>query len=541
MFSGPFFWRQHMTTRRDLVKSALLAAGGASVPLVGAAASPLPASTWRRGPEGRRIADLGNGTYLNPVLSGDYADPTVLRDGDEYFMTNTSHDANPGIVLWRSRDLVTWSPIGPVLFKPIGTVWAMDLIKHNGRYFIYIPCFPNGGQSIMVIHADRIEGPWSDPIDLKIPRIDPGHVVGEDGKRYLFVNGGGRVRLTDDGLATDGELVERAYELWKYPDDWTVEMFAPEGPKFIRRDGYFYLVAAVGGTAGPATSHMVVVSRSRSAFGPWEQCPHNPIVHTKSESEPWWSRGHATIVEGQGGSWWLVYHGYENGFRTLGRQVLLEPMEWDSAGWPRALGGDLSKPLKKPRSAASPRAPFTLSDDFSTNKFGVQWRFHKPGTNELQRAKLENGSLVVKAKGQSPVDCSPMTLSAQDRAYEVRVALFDAKAAEGGLLLFYSERVHYGIGFDGKRLITYGYGERHDWLRIDLEASSVVLKITNSHHIVTMHYSTDGEHWTKHPWQFEVSGAHQNVLGGFLSLRPALFCCGSGSVRFSDFRYRGLA
>jgi xylan 1,4-beta-xylosidase len=531
-----------MTTRRDLMKSALLAVGGTALPAAANASSTgQRPSAWRRGPENRRIADLGDGTYLNPVLSGDYADPTVLRDGDEYFMTNTSHDANPGIVLWRSSDLVNWTPLGPILFKPIGTVWAMDLIKHDGRFFIYIPALADGTQTIMVMHADRIEGPWSGPIDLHIPRIDPGHVVGEDGKRYLFVNGGGRVRLTADGLATDGELVEGAYDLWRYPEDWVVEMYAPEGPKFIRRDGYFYLTAAVGGTAGPATSHMVVVSRSRSVLGPWEQCPHNPIVRTSSVDEPWWSRGHATFVEGRGGDWWLVYHGYENGYRTLGRQVLLEPVKWDRDGWPRAQGGDLSKPLPKPRGTSNALAALTLSDDFSSNKLGTQWRFHKPGREELQRVRLEERSLAVQGKGTSPGDCSPMTFSAADRAYEIRVSLDRIDAAQGGMLLFYSERMYFGIGFDGKRLCTYAYGERHDWLRIEVAASRLLLRITNDHHIVTMHYSTESDRWLKHPWQFEVSGAHQNVLGGFLSLRPALFACGNGSVHFRDFCYRALS
>jgi len=317
-------------------------------------------------------------------------------------------------------------------------------------------------------------------------------------------------------------------------------MFAPEGPKFIRHNGYFYLVAAVGGTAGPATSHMVVVSRSRSVLGPWEQCPHNPIVHTASEREPWWSRGHATIVEGHDDKWWLVYHGYENGYRTLGRQVLLEPMRWDQDGWPRALGGDLSKPIPKPRGEPAALPPPTLSDDFSTTKFGTQWRFHKPGADELQRAHLDARALMVKAKGTGPSDCSPMTFSAADRAYEIRIALDELKDAQGGLLLFYSERIYFGVGFDGKNLTTYAYGERHDWLRIDLVGAGIVLRITNDHHNVKMHYSTNGENWTKHPWQFEVSGATQNILGGFLSLRPALFCCGTGSARFKDFRYRGL-
>jgi hypothetical protein len=118
---------------------------------------------WGRGIEGQRKADLGNGTYLNPILSGDHPDPTILKDGDDYYMTFSSFLSYPGVIIWHSRDLVNWAPIGSALSKPIGSVWAMDLIKHNGRYFIYIPATPNGKGTIFVIWADNINGPWSDP------------------------------------------------------------------------------------------------------------------------------------------------------------------------------------------------------------------------------------------------------------------------------------------------------------------------------------------------------------------------------------------
>jgi xylan 1,4-beta-xylosidase len=536
-----------VSTRRDLLKTTIAGTLGTCAFIGtqnGAAASSntgLSTGAWRRGSENQRLSDLGNGTFLNPVLAGDFADPTVLRDGDEYFMTNTSHDANPGIVLWRSHDLVNWSPIGPALFQPIGSVWAMDLIKHSGRYFLYIPATPGGQQTIMVMHADRIEGPWSAPIDLKIPRIDPGHVVGEDGKRYLFVNGGGRVRLTDDGLATDGPMVERAYELWSYPENWVVEMYAPEGPKFFWRDGFIYLIAAVGGTAGPPTSHMVVVSRSRSVFGPWEQCPHNPIVRTTSSAEPWWSRGHATFVEDAAGKSWMIYHGYENGYRTLGRHVLLDPVTWDKNGWPHAKGGDLSRPIPKPAATRIATPERLLSDDFTADRLGTQWKFHRPDREELARVRRENGTLSIQGKGTAAADCSPLTLIAGDRAYECTIDVEPLEGAQGGMLLFYNERAYFGFGFDGGKISTYAFGDRHDWLNIELSASRVELQITNDHQIVTMRYRIGQERWRKHPWQFEVSGVHQNVLGGFLSLRPSLFAIGKGRVQFRNFRYRGLA
>ncbi|MBB4658732.1 family 43 glycosylhydrolase [Parvularcula dongshanensis] len=530
-----------MGTRRDLMKSLTLGAGATA--LSGAKAAPCgggePAA-WRRGVEGQRVPDLGDGRFLNPILSGDHADPTVLKDGDAYYMTFSSFDTVPGIVIWQSRDLVNWSPVATALKTAVGSVWALDLVKHDGRYFIYIPVVGDAGQTIMVIHADRIEGPWSEPIDLGIPdRIDPGHAVGEDGKRYLFVNGGGRVRLTDDGLATDGEI-EQAYELWQYPDDWIVEMYSGEGPKITRRGGYFYLVAAIGGTSGPPTGHMVVASRSRSIHGPWEQCPHNPIVRTTDPDERWLSRGHATLVEGPDGDWWMVYHGYENGFMTLGRQTLLDPVEWTEDGWFRALGGDLAQPIRKPLPASEPGRGQALSDDFTTDRFGLQWSVCEPGPNEATRARYEDAALVLRAEGTGPQDCSPVACIAGDQAYEASVTIAPRGGAIGGIVLFYSGRGFVGFGFDGSQIYTYNYSQEHSWLRIPVRSDTLRLKLENDRHIVTMSYSADGKTWTRHPWRYEVSGYHQNVFGDFRSLRPAIFSAGEGEVEYTDFTYRAL-
>jgi xylan 1,4-beta-xylosidase len=530
-------------SRRDAFKAAVL--GAISTRLSGqstSAASELPATgTWAHatGVERQRRADLGNGTYLNPIVPGDHPDPTVLKDGDDYYMTFSSFFSYPGVIVWHSRDLVNWTPIGPALTKPIGTVWALDLVKHAGRYFIYIPANANGRQGIFVIHADNIRGPWSDPIDLSVSGcIDPGHAVGEDGKRYLFFNGVRRIGLTDDGLATVGSL-EHACSPWRYPENWVVETFAPEGPKLFRRGEWFYLIAAVGGTAGPPTSHMVTAARSRSIHGPWEDCPHNPIVHTQSASEPWWSRGHATVFEGPGGEWWMIYHGYENGFRTLGRQPLLEPIEWTPDGWFRAKGGTLSQPLPKPQPRWSAPAGFALSDDFSTNKFGVQWTFFNPGPDEMKRARYESAALAIAGKGTGVANSSPLTFLVGDRSYEAEVTLELDENVQAGLSLLYSERMFCGVGFSRSEMFTYLYGEEQNWLRQELTNRKVRLRVTNEANIVTFHYAAEGGPWVKHPLQMEVSGYHHNVLGGFLSLKIGIFCFGGGEVKLREFVYRG--
>jgi len=542
-------------SRRTIFKGVLAGAGAAALPLGRTEAVPQkvkdgshpvagPKPRWGRGFEGQRQADLGNGTFLNPIIPGDHPDPTVLKDGDDYYMTFSSFVSYPGVIIWHSRDLVNWSPIGPALKEPLGSIWAMDLVKHNGRYFIYIPAVPFGTdaqQGVFVIWADNIRGPWSDPIDLKLPgAIDPGHAVGEDGKRYLFVNGIRKVRLTDDGLAIDGKL-EPAYQPWQYPKDWVVEMFAPEGPKILRHREYFYLITAVGGTSGPPTSHMVIAARSKSIHGPWEHCPHNPIVKTKSADEPWWSRGHASLVEGPAGDWWMIYHGYENGFRTLGRQTLLEPVEWTADGWFRARGGDLSKPLNKPAGGAAGPAGYPYSDDFTGNKFGVQWSFHNPGADEMKRVRFEKGAIAIAGKGSSPSDCSPLAFIVGDRAYEATVTLDLLTQGEGGFLLFYSEHGFVGVGFTPTEMRTFIYGEEQTWMRTPIKSDTVTVRVKNDRNIVTWSYSNDGGvSWTQHPWQMEVSGLHHNIFGGFLSLKPAIYSAGGGSIRVRDFHYQAL-
>jgi xylan 1,4-beta-xylosidase len=540
-------------SRRDLIAAG---AAAAALPVGGEAAAkaaipqsqPRFADNWRRGFDNQRIADLGDGHFLNPIMAGDHPDPTILKDGADYYMTFSTFDAYPGLLIWHSRDLVNWRPIGPALTRNIGAVWAPDLCKHGGRYYIYIPTkgSPDGAapgakraNTSWVIWADRIEGPWSDPVDLHLPdHIDPGHAVGEDGSRWLFLSGGDRVRLTDDGLATVGKP-EHVYDPWHYPDDWSVEGFSPEGPKITRHGGWFYLITAVGGTAGPPTGHMVIAARSRSIHGPWEHHPGNPLVRSESSAEKWWSRGHATLVEARDGGWWSVYHGYENGYWTLGRQTLLDPVEWTADGWFHMRGGDLSQPIAAPKGGKAGPHGQKLSDDFMAPALGSRWNFFRPGPDEARRLTVAGGTLSLEGAGSGPIDGAPLLLIAGDQAYRFECRIEVPEEGHAGLLLFYDDKLHCGLGFDAAKFRTHQYGiERgkpaHGYGR------QMWMRLTNDRHIVTFHVSADGKTWKRFDRGMEVSGYHHNVRGGFLMLRPGLYAASKGTARFSGFRFTAL-
>ncbi|HEU4959587.1 MAG TPA: family 43 glycosylhydrolase [Sphingomonas sp.] len=537
-------------TRREAFS---LAAAGAATALIGTPADAAPPNiepetggckipfvdSWRRGFDNQRIPDLGDGRLLNPLIPGDHPDPAILKDGADYYMTFSTFDSYPGLTIWHSRDLVNWQPRTAALTRNIGSVWAVSLDKHNGRYFIYIPvkAEPN---SIFVIWADSIDGPWSDPIDLHMPdHIDPCHVVGEDGSRWLFLSGGDRIRLADDGLSTVGK-VEHVYDPWHYPPEWDVESFSPEGPKVMRHGDYFYLITAVGGTAGPPTGHMVIAARSRSINGPWEDCPHNPLVRTTSIDEKWWSRGHASLVEAPDGSWWSVYHGYENGFWTLGRQALLDPIEWTADGWFRMTGGDLSQPLAKPRGGGAVTPGIKLSDDFATLAMGSKWNFFRPSATERDRARISDGALLLKATGAAPSDSAPLLLTAGDLAYQFECDIEIEPGGTAGLLLFYDDKLYCGLGFDEHRFVTHQYGIERG-RPANPHGRRMRMRVANKRHIVAFHTSGDGgKTWQRFDRGMEVSGYNHNVRGGFLMLRPGLYSAGQGTARFRDFRFEAL-
>jgi xylan 1,4-beta-xylosidase len=476
------------------------------------------------------IVQASPATYLNPVLGGDHADAGAIRVGNDFFLTHSSFDYAPGLPIWHSKDLVNWTQVGAALRKYYGGVWAPYLCEHEGHFYIYFPC----DNQLHVVHAQYPVGPWSEPINLRVNAIDPAHIAA-NGRRYLHYNGGYMLELSPDGLSVK-EPARKVFQPWPIPGSFRVECECLEAPKLFQRGEYFYLTVAEGGTAGPATSHMVVSARSKNPDGPWEYSPFNPIAHSSSRTDRWMSLGHGRLVEAPDGTWWMTAHSYENGFRSLGRQVLLLPVEWTKDNWfhlPADVAPDKPISMMKTKSGDGQMQPPNLSDEFTSPQLGLQWQFWREF--DPSRFQTGDGRLVLAARGRSLADSSPLTCITGDHSYTIEVDVECERDCEAGLLLYYNQDHACGIriGRDGIGVhLANGYIPE-----TGVKTTRATFRIVNDRQEIDFYYRLPGQEWKRTQESAEVSGLNQNVLGGFLDLRPAVYACGSGHAVFRSFRH----
>ncbi len=464
----------------------------------------------------------GNSTVL---LSGDYADPSILKDGKDYYMTNTSINYFPGLRVWHSTDLKNWKPIGYALNRFVGEVWAPDFIKYGDTYYIYFPAYPGTN---WVVTAKSPYGPWSEPIDLKVKGIDPGHIVGKDGKRYLYFNDGKVAELNDDGLSLKEEP-KKVYDGWKYPENWTVECMCAESPKLHYYNGWFYLTTAQGGTAGPSTSHMVVQARSKSPTGPWENSPYNPIVHTYSSDEKWWSKGHGTIVQKPNNGWSVIYHAYEKNNLPHGRQVLMEDLEYGKDGWYK-----LKRNPKAESKTVVVKNLKTQSDDFNHSKLHEQWQFSE--MHDWRNVQLQNGKLILLSDNDS---LKAMHTTAATSNYEIQIELTADSTIEAGLVAYYRDNGYAGINIKGNKISRAGTSLKYGSPALTVK-SIRFLKLKLQDYDLTMSYSSDGVNWTTFPNSMNLQTYQHNNLGRFSSLKPGIYWKGKGKVIIDNFMFKAL-
>lgn len=285
----------------------------------------------------------------NPIMPGFYPDPSICAAGGDFYLINSTFAYFPGLPIMHSRDLVHWEQIGNAMHResqlPLqgaghsAGLFAPTIRCHEGRFYVICTNVSHGGN--YVVTAENPEGPWSEPRYIKgAEGIDPSLFFDEDGKCYYI-----GTRPNPEGCKYNGdwyiwiqELDPRTMELTgEKRDVWNGAMrnvIWPEGPHLYKKDGYYYIMNAEGGT-GP--DHAVTVCRSRNIWGPYENNPCNPILTHRHLGKAYPIRyvGHADMIETTAGDWYMVMLAVrpKEGYTTMGRETFLAKVIWEN-GWP---------------------------------------------------------------------------------------------------------------------------------------------------------------------------------------------------------------
>ncbi|MBB5518987.1 glycoside hydrolase family 43 protein [Amphiplicatus metriothermophilus] len=462
------------------------------------APAPYAAFDWFRyeGTEAEGAPEPAADEYRNPVIAGFYPDPSVVQVGADYYLVNSTFAWFPGVPVFHSRDLVGWRQIanaidrpGMVDFTGLGVsrgIFAATIEHHEGKYYIATTCVDCGDN--FIITADDPAGPWSEPIWLpEVGGIDPSLFFDEDGAVYLLNNDAppGEARydghraiwirridpetlqpLTKPRVLIDGGVRPEENPIWI------------EGPHLYKIGGWYYLIAAEGGTA---IGHSQVALRAREIFGPYEPYDGNPILTQRDLPEnrenPVTSVGHADLVQDAKGGWHAAFLGvrpYEGDYYNTGRETFLLPVEWRE-GWPIILppGEPVPMVVKRPPSEDAPTGaasaddapapttgPFSVYESFDAPALAPYWlSLRGPAAPWL---RLENGAAKLYAQADGLGDFGRPAFLARRQQHlfalaETEVSLARAGGAEAGLAAFQNDEFYYALGAvrdgDGKTVV----------------------------------------------------------------------------------------
>lgn len=523
----------------------------------------------------------------NPILSGFYPDPSIVKVGTDYYLVNSTFSYFPGIPVMHSKDLKNWKQVGNVISRPSQMTFMGDRMTrglfapaieyHNGTY--YVTCTQIDHKGNFVVTAKNPAGPWSDPIFMpQVRGIDPS-LYFEGSKAYVIYNSdppdnkplydGHRsikmIELNPQTLQTVGEakiVVNGGVDLSKKPV-WI------EGPHLMKRNGWYYLYAAEGGTS---VNHTEVVFRSKEPLGPFVPYEKNPILSQrelpKDRKDPITSAGHAQFVEGPDGKTYAIFlavRPYEGNFYNTGRETFIVPVEWKD-DWPVTVPGpngvqysykanfpEVKQPGARPQSG---NFSYTLTFEKQLDPALLFMRTVDSTNFSLSKAKgltlkvkpetvAETGNPAFIGKRQQHMYCTTET-----------ELTFAPKAAneKAGLVVFQDEKHFYYLckSVDGGKPMLQLFKSTADVKQPELLAqaplksatASVQLRIKAEGDTYSFGFSENGKTWTTLKDKVDGKFLSTQVAGGFIGCLFGMYTTSSGqpttnTASFKWLKYEG--
>mgnify|MGYP005833901315 CR=1 FL=1 len=397
--------------------------------------------------------------YTNPVIPGFHPDPSVCKKGEDYYLVTSSFEYFPGVPVFHSRDLIHWEQIGHCLTRRsqldlegapcAGGIFAPTLRYHNGLFYMITTNV--SGRGNFYVTAKDPAGEWSDPVWVDEGFFDPSLLFDDDGKVYYTRRQGesivqAEIDINTGKLLTDLRVVREG-------------MCSPdvEGPHLYKINGMYYMMCAEGGTR---RGHMETIGRSTSPWGPFQPCPHNPILtHRNYTSEPIRDTGHAELVEAHDGSWWAFFLGtrhYEyDGLTHLGRETFLTPVTWTEDGWPVVNEG---KPIKLEmvcKAALKPESRKQVEpvrDNFDSRSLRLCWNYIRNPVEENYSLSERPGFLRLWGAQHKLEDSAVVTfLGRRQTQFVCTISALleftpESENEEAGLAVYMSSTHHYAMG-----------------------------------------------------------------------------------------------
>ncbi|MBO5212321.1 MAG: glycoside hydrolase family 43 protein [Clostridia bacterium] len=422
--------------------------------------------------------------YKNPIIPGFNPDPSICRVGEDFYLVTSTFEFFPGVPIYHSKNLVNWELINYCLTKdsqlPLeGTnasdgIYAPTIRYHDGEFFMTTTNVSNGGN--FIVHTKDIYGEWSEPGYVDQGGIDPSLFWDDDGTCYFVSNGLDENERVSIHLCQVDPFTGKKQTQTKLISYGCGGRY-PEAPHIYKKNGYYYLMLAEGGTE---YGHMETIQRSKNIYGPYEKCPHNPILTHRDTPGPIQATGHADLVEDQNGSWWLVclaIRPIKNmQLHHIGRESFLAPVIWDKDGWP-VVGnsGTIDFEMEGPLPGPTPLpVSHDFFDSFDKNTLDLNWSFVRNPRRE--NYLLEKGRIILKG-GKDTLSTPlghPTMIAVRQPEFDIEATVeLEGEIKEGqasGLSAFYSSDYHYDI------FITRDRGEYKVCLRKRVADIEVITK-----------------------------------------------------------------
>jgi beta-xylosidase len=404
-------------------------------------------------------SDTTQNTYANPVVPGDFPDPSVIRVGSTYYASGTSSEWGPHFPLFVSKDLVNWKQKGYIFKKKpewaLSSFWAPELFYHNKIYYVYYVAKRASDKvaCIGVATSTNPEKGFTDHgviVDYGTESIDP-FIVEDNGQLYIIWKAYGLdkrpIELLASKISADGLKMEgKPFSLLR--DDNRKGM---EGASMLKKDGYYYLFYSAGACCGIRCDYNVRVARATSFKGPYTYFEGNPLL---TANDKWKCPGHGTFVETPAGKTYFLYHAYNRRDNIYtGREGMLDELAWDAkTNWPYFKNGNSPS-----ISAALPvrRARQVLENGLTDNFTGPvladfwQWdyRHSKPVT------KLKKGELCLSGEVDTVNNTGiALTVRPESGTYEMSTGVLNTNASLKGLVLYGDVNHAIGIGVSGNKV-----------------------------------------------------------------------------------------